>query len=117
MDVREFYKSLNIDPTEVLHRFGDNEQMLTKFLTKFLNDTTFVQLTQALEVKDWELVFRTAHTLKGLCGNFDFKELFELSAKIVERYRANDYDSIPEWFEKLKVCYQNTTNTLIKFLD
>ena len=40
MNVREFYRCLKIDPEDVLHRFGDNEMMLEKFLKKFLNDTT-----------------------------------------------------------------------------
>lgn len=117
MNVREFYRCLKIDPEDVLHRFGDNEMMLEKFLKKFLNDTTYIELTQAVGIKDWDAVFRTAHTLKGLCGNFDFKELFDLSAKIVECYRAGQCEAIPEWFETLKTKYQFTIDTLIKFID
>lgn len=117
MNLQEFYNSIHVDPTEVMHRFGNNEAMLAKFLRKFLDDKTFLELTQAVENKDWEITFRTAHTLKGLSGNFDFKELFELSSKIVERYRAQDYEVIPEWFEKLKICYQSTIDNLRMYLE
>lgn len=117
MNLQEFYNSIHVDPTEVLHRFGNSEAMLTKFLRKFLEDKTYLELTEAVEARDWERTFRAAHTLKGLSGNFDFKELFELSAKIVERYRAQDYEVIPEWFEKLSFCYQLTKDNLVKFLE
>lgn len=117
MSLQEFYNSINVNPTEVLHRFGNNEMMLTKFLKKFLEDNTFLELSQAVENRNWEDTFRAAHTLKGLCGNFDFKELFELSSKIVEKYREQNYDAIPELFEKLMASYQITVDNLVKFLE
>ncbi|MCM1131793.1 MAG: Hpt domain-containing protein [Roseburia sp.] len=117
MNLQEFYNSIHVNPTEVMHRFGNNEEMLAKFLRKFLEDKTFLELTQAVENKDWEIVFRTAHTLKGLSVNFDFKELFELSSKIVERYRAQDYEVISEWFERLKICYQTLVDNLRRYLE
>lgn len=112
MPVSEFYKSIGVDPTEVLHRFANNEAMLEKFLVKFLKDPSFSQLEEALAALDWDAVFRAAHTLKGLSSNFDFKMLYELSAKIVEKYRANQFEEIPELFEKLKVCYHTTVASL-----
>ena len=117
MNIKEFYDSIKVDPENVYHRFGNNELLLAKFLKKFLNDTTFLQLTEAIEKNDLEAIFRTAHTLKGLCGNFDFKELYEYSSKIVECYRAEEYDSISSWYEKLKVCYADTTTKLAVYLD
>ncbi|MDE7263212.1 MAG: Hpt domain-containing protein [Anaeroplasmataceae bacterium] len=112
MAVNEFYKSIGVDPTEVLHRFGNNEAMLEKFLIKFLKDPSFVSLEEAMEISDWDAVFRAAHTLKGLSSNFDFKLLYELSAKIVEKYRATQFEEIPLLFEQLKVSYQTTIASL-----
>lgn len=112
MQIKEFYKNIGVNPENVYHRFGDNEMLLEKFLRKFLADTTYAQLQEAIDKNDLEAIFRTAHTLKGLCGNFDFLELFEYSSKIVECYRAGEYDAIPSWFEKLKVCYETTVNHL-----
>ncbi len=117
MQIKEFYKSIGVNPENVYHRFGDNEMLLEKFLRKFLADTTFNQLTEAIEKNELEAIFRTAHTLKGLCGNFDFLELFEYSSKIVECYRAGQYDSIPSWYEKLKVCYESTVAQLNTYLN
>ena len=43
MNLQEFYNSIHVDPTEVLHRFGNNEAMLAKFLRKFLDDKTLIE--------------------------------------------------------------------------
>ena len=72
MTVKEFYDSIGVSPDEVIKRFGGSETMLTKFLNKFLADTTFNQLEEAVAAGDNETTFRAAHTLKGLAGNFDF---------------------------------------------
>ena len=112
MSIRKFYDSIGVDPTDVLHRFADNEKMLEKFLTKFLNDNTFEELKAAVKEKNWENVFRSAHTLKGICGNFDFKGLYNLSAKIVEEYRATNYEPIPNLFVQLEDTYLKTIESL-----
>lgn len=49
MYIKQIYESLELDPTDVLHRFGDNEMMLEKFLGKFLNDQTFLSLESAIQ--------------------------------------------------------------------
>ena len=60
MYIKQIYESLELDPTDVLHRFGDNEMMLEKFLGKFLNDQTFLSLESAIQEENWEEVFRSA---------------------------------------------------------
>ncbi|MCI9517781.1 MAG: Hpt domain-containing protein [Clostridia bacterium] len=115
MTLREFYDKIGVDPTNVLQRFGGSEAMLGKFVKKFLADGTFVQLTEAVAKSDWEGTFRAAHTLKGLSGNFDFLKIHELSSKIVERYRAGDFDAIAPLFDELKVRYEETVNYLTEF--
>ncbi len=117
MYIKQIYESLELDPTDVLHRFGDNEMMLEKFLGKFLNDQTFLSLEAAIQEENWEEVFRSAHTLKGICGNFDFKDLYSLSSNIVEEYRANNFKPIPDLFLKLKDKYIKTVEILRSYLS
>lgn len=116
MAVKEFYETIGVDPTDVLKRFGGSEAMLEKFLKKFLADGTFAQLSEAVASGDRELTFRAAHTLKGLAGNFDLLKLQSLAAKIVERYRAEDYDAIPALFDETKACYEFTVESLNRSL-
>lgn len=117
MTLLEFYDKIGVDPANVLQRFGGSEKMLGKFVRKFLADATYSQLTEAMAKKDWDEVFRTAHTLKGLSGNFDFLKLHELSSKMVERYRAGDYEAIPPLFEQLQTSYAETVKYLTEFCE
>ena len=102
MTVREFYEAIGESCDEVIKRFGGSEAMLERFLKKFAADATYSQLCEAMGSGDRDAIFRAAHTLKGLAGNFDFSELYALAAKIVEEYRANNDVAIPSLFEKLK---------------
>ncbi len=112
MTLQEFYAGINENCDEVLKRFGGSSAMLEKFLKKFLDDATYMQLAEAMSSGDRDAIFRAAHTMKGLAGNFDFKELQSLAAKIVEEYRANNDSAIPALFEKLKASYEGVTSAL-----
>lgn len=105
MTVQEFYDSIGSKCDEVVKRFGGSMAMLEKFLKKFPADPTFGQLEEAMASGDAELIFRAAHTLKGLAGNFDFGELFELSESMVREYRAGNHAALAPLFEKLKPVY------------
>ena len=112
MTLQEFYLGINENCDEVLKRFGGSSAMLEKFLKKFLDDGTYAQLEQAMSSGDRDAIFRAAHTMKGLAGNFDFKEPQSLAAKIVEEYRAGNDAAIPALFEKLKAAYADVTKAL-----
>ena len=112
MTLQEFYASINENCDEVLKRFGGSSAMLEKFLKKFLDDKTYSQLCDAMGAGDRDAIFRAAHTMKGLAGNFDFKELQSYAAKIVEEYRANNDAAIPALFEKLEAAYEGVTKAL-----
>ena len=53
----------------------------SRFALKFLEDQSYIQLKQALENKNYEDAFRSAHTLKGVCQNLSFDRLYEVSDK------------------------------------
>ena len=59
---------INVDTG--ISRFMGNEGLFLKFLGKFLQDTNFAGLAEAVKKQDVEEAFRCAHTLKGVCGNF-----------------------------------------------
>ena len=56
-----------------------SEAMIRRFTLKFLEDQSYLQLKQALENKNYEDAFRSAHTLKGVCQNLSFDRLYEVS--------------------------------------
>ena len=76
MTTREFYESIGASYDSVLVRFG-SEKMITKFAKRFADDTTFQDMCKALEEKNVKEAFRMAHTLKGICSNLGFDELYK----------------------------------------
>ena len=70
MNLKECYRKLGGDYDEVLTRLY-SEDMIRRFLIKFLNDGTYKLLLEKLEAQDYQEAFRAAHTLKGVCDNLD----------------------------------------------
>ena len=111
MTVRECYEQMGADFDNVLDRLG-NEQMVQRFALKFLNDTSYQTLEETLKEKNVEQAFRTAHTLKGVCLNLGFDNLFTVSSELTERLRAGELDGTEELFEKVKEQYEITVKAI-----
>lgn len=76
MTVKECYEQMGADYEDVLGRLR-NEALIRKFAKKFLEDGSFQMLKDGLAKKDGEMAFRAAHTLKGVCQNLGFDNLYE----------------------------------------
>lgn len=75
MTIQECYKKMGADYQEVLGRLY-NEAMICKFVRMFLQDDSFQILEEALRRGDVKEAFRGAHTLKGVCQNLGFSNLY-----------------------------------------
>ena len=82
MTIKECYEKVGSDYDGVLKRLG-SEALVKRFAVKFLNDPSFQELTDGLAAQDGEKAFRAAHTLKGVCLNLGFTELYKVSAEPV----------------------------------
>ena len=111
MTVRECYEELGSDFDKVLSRLV-SEALVKKFALKFLDDPSFGQLETALADKDAETAFRAAHTLKGVCLNLGFDELYEVSAEITEKLRGKETAGSEDMFQKVEEKYQKTVNAI-----
>lgn len=111
MTVRECYEQMGADFDNVLGRLG-SEQMVQRFALKFLNDTSYQALEETLKEKNVEQAFRAAHTLKGVCLNLGFDNLFTVSSELTERLRAGELDGTEELFEKVKEQYEITVKAI-----
>ena len=98
MNLEEYYEAIDSDYDDVMRRLG-SETLVRKFVLKFLDDTSFRGLKEGLENQDAELAFRSAHTLKGVCQNLGFDNLYEVSFDITEKLRGRDTDGCEEHIE------------------
>ena len=118
MTVKECYEQMGSDYEGVLGRLG-SEAIVKRFALKFLQDPSFAQLKESfaqlkesLAKNDGEEAFRAAHTLKGVCLNLGFDELFEVSAELTEKLRERKTAGSEELFQKVSQKYQKTVTAI-----
>lgn len=72
---------------ETLHRFMHKEEFLERFLRKFREDASYLQLLDRLEAGDYGEAFAHAHTLKGVTANLGLEGLRRPASEITELLR------------------------------
>ncbi len=111
MTIEQAYEKMGADYKGVLTRFM-NEALVTRFAGKFLTDTSFDDLKNALAAKDVATAFRAAHTLKGVCLNLGFDNLYKPSSELTEVLRAGTMDGSEELMKQVEEQYAVTINAL-----
>ena len=91
---------MGADYQEVLGRLY-NEAMICKFVRMFLQDDSFQILEEALRRGDVKEAFRGAHTLKGVCQNLGFSNLYAPTYTLTETLRAGQLEGTQEQFAKV----------------
>ena len=118
MTMRECYEAIGGNYEDVLGRL-QNDALIRKFTLKFLEDQSYLQLKQALENKNYEDAFRSAHTLKGVSQNLSFDRLYEVSNELTEllRDRTGEQPGISEAMEKVTEVYEMMIEEIKKGLS
>ena len=111
MTVKECYEQMGADYEGVLGRLR-SEALIKKFAKKFLDDGSYASLKKGLDEQNGEEAFRAAHTLKGVCQNLGFDNLYEVSFDITEKLRGRDTDGCEELFAKVTEQYEKTTDAI-----
>lgn len=111
MTVKECYEQMGADYEGVLGRLR-SEALIKKFAKKFLADGSFQSLKENLEQGNGEEAFRAAHTLKGVCQNLGFDNLYQVSFDITEKLRGRGTDGCEELFAKVEEQYKKTTDAI-----
>lgn len=113
MTLKEFYDEIDGSYEQMLQRMMGNEQMILRFLKKFIQDGTYKELEQAMEMRSCDGVFRAAHTLKGITGNLGLEPLYKESAGLTELTRNGGMSGVEESFERLREQYEK----ILKLID
>lgn len=94
MTIQEFYQSLGGNFAEVQQRLP-SDRLIKRFITKFLDDGSYAELSQAMASGQREQAFRAAHTLKGVCANLSFTKLLRSASALTDLLRQES-DAISE---------------------
>ena len=111
MTIQECYRQMGANYEDVLKRLY-NEGMICRFTLMFLNDDSYPKLEQALKEGNVKEAFRAAHTLKGVCQNLDFTNLYQPAYELTEVLRAGTLEGSGEWFARVTEQYKITTDAI-----
>ena len=111
MTIQECYKKMGADYEDVLKRLY-SEGMIRKFARMFLDDDSYPKLEQSLKEENVEEAFRAAHTLKGVCQNLGFTNLYQPTYELTEVLRAGTLEGSKEWFDRVIEQYNITIDAI-----
>ena len=111
MTIQESYEAIGGNYKDVLGRL-QSEALIRRFTLKFLEDQSYLQLKQALENKNYEDAFRSAHTLKGVCQNLSFARLFESSSLVTKALKEDDWNKALDMMPQLSKDYHEIINAI-----
>lgn len=96
---------------------GD-EEVLAIITPMFLDasDAHLQELQSAILQEDAELLYRSAHTLKGLVGNFNATPVEDLAKALELKGKHKDFSRVPLIFEELQRQMKPMTAALRKYL-
>ena len=103
---REKLQAAGINVEEGIHRMGGQESLYERFLNSFLDNPYYQKMLDAMECKDVEAAFQSAHALKGMAGNMSMTELFEAMVPLVEEFRAKSMVRALELYEPVRIAYE-----------
>lgn len=107
MNIKEFYQAVGGNYDNVLICLG-KEERIRKFVRKFPESDTVVQIKDALNKKDYESAFREAHNLKGMSINIGLVNLNKVSSDLTESLRNGPKGNVNELFQKVESEYKHT---------
>ena len=109
--LKQAYSELGADYEGVTQRLMGDE-LVARFVGKFFEDKSFENLRAALAAKDVKAAFMAAHTLKGICQNLGFDNLYAPSSELTEVLRADSLEGADELFAQVEAEYNRTADVL-----
>lgn len=109
--LEQAYHELGADYEGVTTRLmGD--ALVARFVGKFFEDENFAKLGEALAAQDVKAAFMAAHTLKGVCQNLGFDNLYAPSSELTELLRAGSLEGADELYAKIAAEYHRMEEVL-----
>ena len=86
MTVKELYENIGGSLDSAL-RVLQMEKLVAKFVVRYLNEESCEKLLSAYESGNAQVVFESAHAMKGVCANLGLDRLSETASEICEQFR------------------------------
>lgn len=116
MNLAECYGEMGADYQGTMQRLC-SEKLIERIVLKFLEDPSFGQLQEGLEMHNHQQAFQAAHTLKGISQNLGFTKLGEASAELRDSLRKALDSTAYVQFEQVKSEYTTAIRTIEKYRE
>ena len=104
-----------VDWEEVKERFVGSEDLVVKFMIKYMDDPSFARLEAGLKAGDAAEAFLGAHALKGVAGNLALKGFLGDVRELTEILRPGKLDGTEEYFNRIRKKYDDLIAILSKY--
>lgn len=119
MTTKELYEKIGADYDAALRRLPMDD-LVAKFIVRFLDDTSCQRLIDTWEAKKEEEMFEAAHAAKGVCANLALTKLYENASTVTDAYRpgkeeARAQTDIDSLMQQFKADYENAVKEINSF--
>ena len=119
MTVQELYESIG-GSYDSAKRILPMDQLIGKFVVKFLDDKSFEKIETASQAGDGSGIFEGAHAMKGVCANLGLDSLSQAASVLAEEFRPGhdrtmDDAEVQAKIAELKVRYEQTMEGIRQF--
>lgn len=102
-----------------LKRLGDDRELLQNMIGYFLEDAPELlgKLPSLVETRDWDEATRAAHSLKGLCSNFEAVTVTDTAREMEHACRARNGEVAEELLPTLSQQVEDLKTSLTNWSD
>lgn len=106
----------DVDVDGAIQRFANKEERYVKYLKLFKNNSSFHNLTIALENSECEEAFECCHSLKGVVGNLGFRTLYPTICEACEILRGGSMEGVSDMINSIEDNYNEIIRIITKYL-
>lgn len=104
-----------IDYEDAMERVGGSADFFEQLAMKYLDDTHYVDLVAAMEVKDFDAGYAAAHALKGVSGNLSLTDLYKASAAVSDALFQGEYQAAEHLMPQVTAAHVKAVEGLGKW--
>lgn len=101
-----------VDIDAALVRFMGRDDLLLRFLKKFVEDESYETLVGGLQNNSIKEAYKAAHTLKGLCANLSLTNLNRLAGAQAEFLKNENMEAAREIMGDITCEYEKIVDVL-----
>ena len=104
-----------VDWEDVHNRFMGNEDLIAKFMIRFLGDPSMDSLSKYLGEDNVSEAFKAVHALKGVSANLGLKGFYSQVYDLTEILRAGSMKGYEPYYDHIKLKYDDLIGILNKY--